>query len=565
MPEKIYAAFSRMSDFSARFLLNRYALFTGFLYLYMLVWRKAGGLPVYSNTLRLEMPVLLALYWYFNRILRRNLFQPYIAALPVFLLYTWHDAYYLVYGQIFPPAAIHELPVLFHVLPAAWTAAVLAAALLPALLFLAVVDWRRRFRAVIAGALCAALFCASLAIFPQAFIAVFTAIASPSVEWSDYENAAKNGRLMVMCLREAQRQLAVKTLASYHDGADYARWKGELADFLAKNNNGHNVHLLVLESLLDPSLFKGLRLSQDPRHPEFRKIFGGKTGFSVSPVFGGGTAQVEFEALCGVPAYRHTSGIEFNTFDKAPVDCLPQLLRETGYRAIATHPFKPQLYNRLRAYPVLGFGELYFPGEYFAGKTWLSIKEESGAEGALFDGDLFRRLLVFLNSAKPPVFDYVLGMYGHYPSGLDTSVRPPVIKSDSGDKKLDKVINQFYYRTGALAEFVNELAKKDPRSLIVAVGDHLPSLARGINTYRQFRYLPSARDPEHTTRIFIVQDGKPVAYPLIHHYDIQGIILDYITDGKYCRRWKCAHLGDTRDKDKLFNRYMRIMAEGVKS
>ena len=63
-----------------------------------------------------------------------------------------------------------------------------------------------------------------------------------------------------------------------------------------------NVHMIVLESFWDAALLTGSGLSEDPLDPEFRKLWQAAGNSHVlSPVFGGYTANPEFEVLCGMP------------------------------------------------------------------------------------------------------------------------------------------------------------------------------------------------------------------------------------------------------------------------
>ena len=545
----------------ARKFSNRYLLFIPIWHVYLLLAHKMGSFPIYSSAFRLEMPILLGIYWYLNRVLRENWMQPFIAAIPIFSFYAIYDAYYFAFSQTFKLAAIHELPALFLALPIYYGLALVILGLIPITVFIAAIDWQKRFQAITIGISCLSLFVASLHVYPQTFIEALKFLSSPEVECSEYENAGKNGRLVTLLLREAERQQALRKLKTYKNDPEYIRQANEVATFIASNNNGHSVHLLILESLLDPSLFNKLKLSRDPYSAEFRKIFGERIGFSISPVFGGGTSQAEFEALCGVPAYQEYGKIEFNLLKGNHVGCLPDILHQSGYRTLASHPCTPQMFNLLRAYPALGFSESYFPKEYYGGETYLSVAKASPVEGALFDGDFFDQTLQFLGDTHAPIFNYMLGLYGHYPSSLDSALRPVVIGTDSHDTRLNDVVNQFYYRTGAIADIIGKLSKKP--CLIIVTGDHLPALAHGMQSYSELQYLPSAKDPIHTTRIFIMRDGKPIVYPLIHHYDIPNIILDYVTDGKYCRHWPCTHRNIAQNDAAMMSRYRHILAEGI--
>ena len=63
-----------------------------------------------------------------------------------------------------------------------------------------------------------------------------------------------------------------------------------------------NIYMILLESFWDPMLLTSANIVPDPIDPRFRALWK-QTGSSTatSPVFGGYTANSEFEVLCGFP------------------------------------------------------------------------------------------------------------------------------------------------------------------------------------------------------------------------------------------------------------------------
>ncbi|NCB31967.1 MAG: hypothetical protein EOM66_11245 [Clostridia bacterium] len=92
------------------------------------------------------------------------------------------------------------------------------------------------------------------------------------------------------------------------------------------------VVMVVLESFWDPSALRNAGLSRDPLDERFRALWEA-AGHSQAlvPVFGGYTANSEFEALCGFPIAEDTVFFETRLHNKVP--CLPHLLSEAGYAA----------------------------------------------------------------------------------------------------------------------------------------------------------------------------------------------------------------------------------------
>jgi Sulfatase len=553
-------------------LLNRYTIFFALLLGYCQLMQPYGALASLWSAPRLEAPLLAYLYFLLNRLLRPSRWQPVLAALPLLVLYVIADAYYLVYGRFLRLVEITELPEMIDVLPGSYLTLIAVGVGLPCGLFLYSLDWRR-WRTCCLAALPALALGATIYLTPEAFLARFQALGREIVTWSDVVSVENNGRLAMLGYFEAQRQASLHKTRSYRDDPSMGSQMAALAEELKTSGNGRNVHLLVLESFLDPKLFAGLKFSADPVFPDYQKLVRKKEGFSISPVFGGGTAQAEFEILCGVPAFKELSSVEFNAFTGNRTYCLPTILAEAGYRTLATNSYKPNFFNAIPAYRGAGFEEIYFPQEYAPGLESYLQAGNTEKEWYMFDGDLFRQNEAFLRSSRTPedprpVFNYVISIYGHLPHYLDESKRPQFIKllTDYRDEQLERAVNQHYYRTREIARHVQALLKDDPKSLIILVSDHVPPLSFGPDTYKKLHYLKNIDNSIHYNRILILENGKAAKYNTMHHYDIPKVVLNYLTKGQYCREHDCNfnELNQaTRDNQPLFDAYMTIMAHAT--
>ena len=115
-----------------------------------------------------------------------------------------------------------------------------------------------------------------------------------------------------------------------------------------------NVHLILLESVWDPMLRQGVEFAREPLSMEVRELLA-KTGHAtiLSPVFGGYTANAEFEILCGFPVTVDT--VFFEGWVRQDAPCLPAHLRSKGYSTFASHPNSPAFWNRVNVYRRIGF------------------------------------------------------------------------------------------------------------------------------------------------------------------------------------------------------------------
>ena len=70
-----------------KIVINRYTVFLLFLLGYAELLKQHGGLPALLPAWRLEIPLLLYLYFFFNQLLRKSRLQPFVAAAPLILFY----------------------------------------------------------------------------------------------------------------------------------------------------------------------------------------------------------------------------------------------------------------------------------------------------------------------------------------------------------------------------------------------------------------------------------------------------------------------------------------------
>jgi phosphoglycerol transferase MdoB-like AlkP superfamily enzyme len=565
-PPSKFTIRSWLRDKARLLLWNRYFAFLAFIIPFAELLRKLSGLSGLRSHFFTEVPILIALYWALNFLLRSRKLAPYIAAFPIITAYFGFDFFYIAWGNVFKLIDFQNLPELLQVLPFLGKAALLLALGLPIILLLCYIDYRKYLRVLSIAAL-AAVLVVSIEFWPNVVLPTLDHLGFQVAEWSDAEIVNENGRLTTLLYFEARRRQALAQTASYRTHTDYDTEVRAASDYIRKHGNHRNVHLLVLESFIDPTLLNAVVFSQDPRHPDYAKLVGDKQSFSISPSFGGETAQAEFEALCGVPALQRLSEIEFDDFTGQAAGCMPGILAQAGYSSIVSNSFEPNYFNSTKAYTGIGFQQIYFPIEYaMASTTYLTAKNVSPDEYYLFDGDLFDQNLAFLartlhDNPGRPILNYVLGIYGHEPHDLDTDRRPLVLSIKSPQAPNDQLLraaNQYWYRTQAIAHYVRALIKLDPKSLIIIVSDHLPPLDKGVNSYKELRYLNNVEDSTHLNRILIVENGKVVRHKTIHHYEIPAVIYDYLTSKTFCVENNCDQSGKRGEE-----RYMSLMSRAV--
>lgn len=262
-----------------------------------------------------------------------------------------------------------------------------------------------------------------------------------------------------------------------------------------------NVHIILLESFWDPSSLKAGKYSRDPFPEDFRALWQ-KTGEShiLSPVFGGYTANAEFEALCGFPVIK--DAVRFERDLKNDVPCLPRILAQQGYTTIASHPNVPVFWNRVNAYRRLGF-ETYWSLQDF--------EQVDMVRNFMSDASLYRQVLEkiepWLDSGKP-LLNYIVTYFGHWDYPL-RGERTRVIEDSSGVPEVGSYANTAYYKAKELMAFLGELRKRDPDALIVIFGDHPPYLGQNFAGYVESGVLADNRS-KFTPAMFGVYNAAPL-------------------------------------------------------
>ena len=191
---------------------------------------------------------------------------------------------------------------------------------------------------------------------------------------------------------------------------------------------------------------------------------------ATSPVYGGGTANAEFEMLTGLPSNSGVlSGIIYQEYASLMKDnsaTLPSVLHTEGYKTIAAHNYGGKFWRRDEVYKKFGFdkflslsdmGEL--PQEY-------SLQRKFGAWPP-DDFLLYRTVLNEIRNNKDnKMFFNLITMSTHGPFQHD---------NDFGEGIYAQKLQESMTR---LSWFTNELAKLDPNAIILVYGDHKPALNR---------------------------------------------------------------------------------------
>ena len=289
-----------------------------------------------------------------------------------------------------------------------------------------------------------------------------------------------------------------------------------------------NIHVVLEESFWDPSPLTATGVAQSPIDPRFLQLWAA-SGYTraLSPAFAGQTANAEFEILTGFPLDRASVKFEEGFNDHVPA--LPHLLREIGYRAVASHPNSPGFWNRQVAYQKLGFETFWSLPDFI---------QDDMAGPFLSDKSLHAQVGEKLaNTADGrPVFDYIVTFYGHW--AYDASkFRPQVISTKSHVDEVQAYVNTVHYKSQEMMDAVAHIQASDPDSIIILFGDHLPILGQQFAGYVESGFLAKSFGDftpdmyaRSTATPLVVIDGQkgPLKLGNVPMYRLGRVLLDLI-------------------------------------
>ena len=507
------------------------------------IWVPYGGTSSQVFVLELPLVLLLTNLFYFPRRdpSRGDLAGILLALLPWVALYVLADSAYGFMHRCPRFSDLENIPALLEVsLPLAAGFGALLAAVVTGVA-VAVSRWVKSPSHLVIGLSSRAVIAVLLLLLvtSSAFSTLVNERLGP-LEWSPERGLRQGGRIVSAIFftqRRSETLERMRTAAVYRECP--TRWPGSITA-------PRNIHVIVLESFTDPRLYENLSFDREPIHDRIRPWLGTDGMFDLvrAPVYGSGTAQTEFELLTGVPARARLSSIEFTVLEGHPVSSMVDELRRRGYLTLATIGTGPSFYNSKLAYRSLGFESVQFLGDRD------EFREDAG-DKYIFDGELLAYNLEavarLVGQGDGPVFNYVLGMHGHYPFERNAGRRPDVVRAflDGAPHDLmTRLANQFYYRTGAVADFIEAVRSGDPDAIILVVSDHLPPiLGSGIE------YSTGDR-----INIGLMLDGsEPVPLKRRHVFELPYLIWELLAGS-------AAPVPKNADLDACYD---RLIAEGM--
>ncbi|MGQ7077203.1 LTA synthase family protein [Bacillus cereus group sp. BceL178] len=264
-----------------------------------------------------------------------------------------------------------------------------------------------------------------------------------------------------------------------------------------KKKEKPNIIFVMSESFWDPTKVTNLSFSEDPvpnLHHYIENFPGGQT---ISPTFGGNTANVEFEALTSYSMSLLKPGsIPYQQVitNKKEIPSIPTALKKEGYYTSAIHSFGRTFFKRDDVYKVLGFDK---------------FNAEDTMENVDIDGDyisdlaMSKEIIAELEEQKQPTFIHAVTMQNHFPftEGRfgENLIEISGLENEESKGELETYTEGLRRSDEALQYLIEQLDNFDRPTLLVFFGDHLPSLGTNKSFYKENEYITNEKTSNEKT------------------------------------------------------------------
>lgn len=269
-----------------------------------------------------------------------------------------------------------------------------------------------------------------------------------------------------------------QSFVSKPDAYDPARLRELSAETEDEDEDAASAHPTIIaimnESFADLS-FIGSNLRTDEEFMPFIRSLKENTikGYACSSVFGGNTANSEFEFLTGHSmAFLPSGSIPYQQYLSDGCYSMVSALKQQGYACVAMTPWVPTGWNLRQAYKDMGFDETHFIDDFGD----ISLVRDRPSDRGMYEY-LIRRYEQ--RDKDSPLFLFGVTMQNHSSYTYDNALYPSVIHlkdSPQSFPEVEQYLTLIHESDAALADLVAYFSGVDEEVVIVFFGDHLPFL-----------------------------------------------------------------------------------------
>ena len=235
------------------------------------------------------------------------------------------------------------------------------------------------------------------------------------------------------------------------------------------------------ESLANPNRLKEVELSQNPLSyiDSVKKIT--TSGLMISSGLGGGTANMEYMTLTGLPVSNFSPTIATPYTQVVPNSNQTLTINNYFKKSTAIHPYRGSFYSREVVYKKFGFQKFMYLGSKYKIKHKMKI----GTNPYLSDETAYQNTIDVINNYKNGQFINLVTMQNHLPySDYYDNSGDYQVSGDMDDGEKIAISNYsagLSYTDKAVQRFIEQIDKINKPITLVFYGDHLPGIYSNID------------------------------------------------------------------------------------
>ena len=246
-----------------------------------------------------------------------------------------------------------------------------------------------------------------------------------------------------------------------------------------------NVIVIMNESFSDLSVLPRVETNQDAM-PFLRSLTENTIkGYAYSSVFGGTTANSEYEFLTGnTTAYLPAGTVPYQMYVSDGDPTLVSQMAALGYRTIAAHPYRSSGWNRPSVYQNFGFDEVYFEGD-FQNREYMRGDSRMGYVTDRCDYENLIRLYEEKEEGEPLfLFNVTMQNHSGYQMSWDNLPREVWLTGELEGRfqTVNQYLSLIYQSDQAFEELIRYFSQVEEPTMILLFGDHQPQVATNFYT-----------------------------------------------------------------------------------
>ncbi|NQN87673.1 LTA synthase family protein [Streptococcus suis] len=296
------------------------------------------------------------------------------------------------------------------------------------------------------------------------------------------------------------------SLASFYEDSKISKPKGYTTSTLGSifekypteivnQESQPNIIFIQNESQADFSKLKGINLQPNPLANQHALKDNAIHGTLNVSVYGGGTANTEYEVLTSNPISLLSSNLfPYQQIINQERPSFATYLQNQQYDTVAMHPQSGNNYNRKTVYPLLGFNKSYFLDSEPGIDTLSTLTTERNWPSDQF---LFNNLKkLYSQKGSNPLFSFVVTMQGHggYLTNESSYTREVSINGSTSDYLAEtEFLTSMKHTDEAFADLISFFSTYKEPTVIIMYGDHQPTLSQEFYTQFMDTNSPSAK------------------------------------------------------------------------